>query len=177
MKGGDIQYYRKVGVRKGCMFWILFLPRFHSFHHRRQQQQQQSHENSRHLHRQQQQQSHDNSQQLHRQQQHPCRRSWRQEWQRWKINSSPTGRSSQIRFYNSVSIDQIAFNVFFKKGGLLLFVYSIQHCFICRPSDSTVSEDTVIKPRTVASRHLLSDTLTTRLDLIHNSAISHPLLG
>jgi hypothetical protein len=28
-------------------------------------------------------------------------------------------------------------------------VYCIQHCFICRPSDSTVSEDAVIEPRTV----------------------------
>ncbi len=27
----------------------------------------------------------------------------------------------------------------------------IQHCFICRPSDSTVSEDAGIKPRTVAT--------------------------
>jgi hypothetical protein len=25
--------------------------------------------------------------------------------------------------------------------GFLLFMYDIQHCFICRPSDSTVSED------------------------------------
>ncbi len=30
------------------------------------------------------------------------------------------------------------------------FIYDIQHCFICRPSDSTVSEDAGIKPRTVA---------------------------
>ncbi len=28
-------------------------------------------------------------------------------------------------------------------------MYVIQHCFICRPSDSTVSEDARIKPRTV----------------------------
>jgi hypothetical protein len=29
-------------------------------------------------------------------------------------------------------------------------MYDIQHCFICRPSDSTVSEDAGIEPRTVA---------------------------
>jgi hypothetical protein len=28
-------------------------------------------------------------------------------------------------------------------------MYVIQHCFICRPSDSTVSEDARIEPRTV----------------------------
>jgi hypothetical protein len=53
----------------------------------------------------------------------------------------------------------------------------MQHCFICRPSDSTVSENAGIEPRTVATiRHLLSDALTTRLDLTHYySAKSHPL--
>ncbi len=30
-------------------------------------------------------------------------------------------------------------------------MYFIQHCFICRPSDSTVSEDAVIEPGTVAT--------------------------
>jgi hypothetical protein len=33
--------------------------------------------------------------------------------------------------------------------GFFLFMYDIQHCFICRPSDSTVSEDAGIEPRTV----------------------------
>jgi hypothetical protein len=31
------------------------------------------------------------------------------------------------------------------------YMYVIQHCFICRPSDSTVSEDYGIEPRTVAT--------------------------
>ncbi len=31
------------------------------------------------------------------------------------------------------------------------FSYYIQHCFICRPSDSTVSTDAGIEPRTVAT--------------------------
>jgi hypothetical protein len=30
-------------------------------------------------------------------------------------------------------------------------MYCIPHCFICRPSDSTVSEDAGIEPRTVAT--------------------------
>ena len=33
-------------------------------------------------------------------------------------------------------------------------MYDIQHCFICRPSDSTVSEDAGIEPRTVATTAL-----------------------
>ncbi len=39
------------------------------------------------------------------------------------------------------------------KGGIFgffLFMYVIQHCFICCPSESTVSEDAGIEPRTVA---------------------------
>ncbi len=47
-------------------------------------------------------------------------------------------------------------------------MYDIQHCFICRPSASTVSEDAGIEPRTVATiRHWLSYALTTLLDFIH----------
>ncbi len=34
---------------------------------------------------------------------------------------------------------------------LLLFMYFIQHCFICRPSDSTVPTDAGIEPRTVST--------------------------
>ncbi len=34
------------------------------------------------------------------------------------------------------------------------FQYFIQHCFICLPSDSTVSEDAGIEPRTVATSAL-----------------------
>ncbi len=35
--------------------------------------------------------------------------------------------------------------------GFFLFMYVIQHCFICRHSDSTVSEDAGTEPRTVAT--------------------------
>jgi hypothetical protein len=41
-----------------------------------------------------------------------------------------------------------------KLKGIFYFffsIYGIQYCFICRPSDSTVSEDAGIEPRTVAA--------------------------
>ncbi len=73
------------------------------------------------------------------------------------------------------------------KGGFLdffSFMYDIKHCFICRPSDSTVSEDAGIEPRAVGITALTVrrlDLIHTRLDLIHilldlmhNSAKSHP---
>ncbi len=34
------------------------------------------------------------------------------------------------------------------------FMYDIQHCFICRPSDSTVSGDAGIEPRTAVTKAL-----------------------
>jgi hypothetical protein len=45
-----------------------------------------------------------------------------------------------------------------------LFLYFIQECFICRPSESTVSEDA---GKLGSNPGLLSDALTTRLDLIY----------
>jgi hypothetical protein len=48
----------------------------------------------------------------------------------------------------------------------LFCMYFIQNCFICRPADSTVSEDTGIKPRTLWLWHWQSDAVTTWLDLI-----------
>jgi hypothetical protein len=50
-------------------------------------------------------------------------------------------------------------------------MFDIQHCIICRPSDYIVSEDAEIEPKTVATTALAVNALTTRLDLIHNSAI------
>ncbi len=55
---------------------------------------------------------------------------------------------------------------FFSGGFFRIFKYFIQHCFICRPSYSTVPEDAGIEPRTVATWHWLSYALTSRLDLI-----------
>ncbi len=51
----------------------------------------------------------------------------------------------------------------------LLSLYFIQHCFICHPSDYTVSEDAGIEPRTVAT-----STLAVRRS--NHSARSHPRL-
>ncbi len=45
-----------------------------------------------------------------------------------------------------------------------IFVYVIQHCFICRSSDYSVSEDSGIEARTVAPL-ALTYAQTTRLDL------------
>jgi hypothetical protein len=47
-------------------------------------------------------------------------------------------------------------------------MYDIPHCFICRPSDFTVSEDTEIEPRTVATTSLVRRS--------NHSARSHPLI-
>jgi hypothetical protein len=51
-----------------------------------------------------------------------------------------------------------------------VFMYVIQHCFICRPSDSTVSEDAGIELKTVAT-----SALAVRCSNL--SASSHPQLG
>jgi hypothetical protein len=40
-------------------------------------------------------------------------------------------------------------------------MYVIQHCFICRPLDSTLSEDAGIEPRTVAISALTVSILLT----------------
>ena len=47
----------------------------------------------------------------------------------------------------------------FFEGGI--FLYVIQHCFICRPSDSTVSEDAGIEPRPLAMTARHSNHLAT----------------
>ncbi len=47
-------------------------------------------------------------------------------------------------------------------------MYDIQYCFICRPSDSTVSDNAEIETQdSLRLRHWLSNALTTRLDFIH----------
>ncbi len=57
---------------------------------------------------------------------------------------------------------------FVLKGDYLdFFMYNIQHCFICRPSDSTVSDDAGIGPRIVATTALA-------VRRSNHSARSHP---
>jgi hypothetical protein len=50
-------------------------------------------------------------------------------------------------------------------------MYFIQHCFICRPLDSTVSGDGGIESRTVANLTLAVRRSYTRLDLIYHSDV------
>jgi hypothetical protein len=60
-------------------------------------------------------------------------------------------------------------NFFFFKGEFFgFFLYIIQHCFVCCPSDSTVLEDAGIKPKTVA-------TLALTASRSNHLARSHPL--
>ncbi len=49
-------------------------------------------------------------------------------------------------------VKNLVFTAFFKGNfwDFFAFMYVIQHWFICRPSDSTVSEDAGFEPETVA---------------------------
>jgi hypothetical protein len=47
-----------------------------------------------------------------------------------------------------------AFAYRWEKRNFFSSMYYIQHCFICRPSDSTVSEDAGTEPRTVGTSAL-----------------------
>jgi hypothetical protein len=53
-------------------------------------------------------------------------------------------------------------------------MYYIQHCFICRPSDSTVSEDAGIEPRTVTTTALAVRRSNHSARSHPHSARSHP---
>ncbi len=63
------------------------------------------------------------------------------------------------------------------KKGFFLFMYVIQHCFICRPSDLTVLEDAGIEPRTVATLALTDRRSYHSARYQPLSARSHPQLG
>ncbi len=56
-----------------------------------------------------------------------------------------TIRSDELCFFYKIWFQFLKGDFF----GFFLFMYDIQHCLICRPSDSTVSEDDGIEPRTV----------------------------
>jgi hypothetical protein len=58
--------------------------------------------------------------------------------------------------------------------GFFLFMYNIQHCFICRPSDSTVSKNAEIEPRTVATTALAVRRSNHSARSHPHSARSHP---
>ncbi len=77
-------------------------------------------------------------------------------------------------FFTVIGFGHRVYILFFLKYFLgdfcFLFSHFIQHCFICRPSDSTVPTDAGIEPRTVATCALA----VRRSNL---QAISQPLLG
>ena len=75
------------------------------------------------------------------------------------------GRAEMILLYNT-STSLFLRGIFL----VLLSMYVIQPCFICRPSDSTVSEDAEIEPGTVAT-----SALTARRS--NHLARSHPRLA
>jgi hypothetical protein len=52
-------------------------------------------------------------------------------------------------------------------GFFYFFSHNIQHCFICRPSDTTVRWMLGSNPGPLQLVHWQSDALTTRKDLIH----------
>ncbi len=84
--------------------------------------------------------------------------------------SLPTSWQLQVEMVQSESIASRNSNTFilsYCQWLISCFMYDIQHCFICRPSDSTVSEDAGIEPRTVATL-----ALTARSS--NHSARSHP---
>jgi hypothetical protein len=57
---------------------------------------------------------------------------------------------------NKVAVLVINFNLKGDFFGFFFFMYVNKHCFICRPSDSTVSEDAGIYPSTVATFTLIA---------------------
>ncbi len=80
---------------------------------------------------------------------------------KFKVSIVPP--SSFFGFYNSLfTLPSPDISYFFAR----FFVYFFQHCYSCRPSDYTVSEDAGIEPRTVA-------TLALAVRLSCHWAISH----
>ncbi len=88
----------------------------------------------------------------------------------WQIK-----KRKRIQMIRQIGKNISNINSFFKGGGGLdffsFFRYVYQHCFICRPSDSTVSKDTGNEPRTVATLALTARRTNPRLDTIHINSI------
>jgi hypothetical protein len=68
------------------------------------------------------------------------------------IHPAPILKTSILLNVKIISEDRLENQQIFKIKGhfFCFFMYDIQHCFICQPSDSTVSEDAGIEPMTVA---------------------------
>jgi hypothetical protein len=60
------------------------------------------------------------------------------------------------------------------EGGIFLCAFFNPGCFICCPSDTTVSENAGIELRTVVTLALTARRSTISAHLIHNSVRSHP---
>jgi hypothetical protein len=93
----------------------------------------------------------------------------------WQNEYSQSQISYSVQSYRNKTPDEVhrwtQNNFFHIFGEDFLFIsYFIQHCFICRPSDSTVPTYAGIESRTVATGALA---LTTKLDLIRKPR-SHP---
>ncbi len=78
--------------------------------------------------------------------------------------NSTTGLYTNTRLYHGIFLFKRRSHEIFG-----FFMYCIQDCFICRPTDSIVSEDAGIEPRTVAT------TASTFKRRSNHSAKSHPL--
>jgi hypothetical protein len=55
---------------------------------------------------------------------------------------------SAVKVHLQIAIIERSKKTFLKEDIFLCFQYFIQHCFICRASDSTVPEDAGIEPHT-----------------------------
>ncbi len=78
-------------------------------------------------------------------------------------------KSSKISKRYNIRICTINSSLIFNRGFLIFFViYFIQHCFICRPSNSNVCRRMLgSNPGRLRLWPWQSDALTSRLDVIH----------
>ncbi len=85
------------------------------------------------------------------------------------------------RTFGSSSFQSTIYNLhIFFKGDFLhffLFKYTIQHCFICRQSDTTVSEDAGIDPGLLRFCRWQLESLICKLDLINFNNTVYILSG
>jgi hypothetical protein len=79
-----------------------------------------------------------------------------------------------MEIFTDQYVEQLKGDVF---GYFSFFMYEIQYCLICRPSDSAVSEDTGIEPKTDATTALAvrRSSHSARSHLLSDR--SHTLLG
>jgi hypothetical protein len=72
----------------------------------------------------------------------------------WGVLAAKIPAENKVRKHNHVCGTPPCFKGHSSVSRAVLWIsfgYGAEHCFTCRPSDSTVSEDAGIKPRTVAT--------------------------